>query len=211
MGTERYVIYANADKCRGCRKCELACIASHNCMTIKEAVKARKELEPRVHVVRTDTIKMPVQCHQCDEAPCANVCPTQALVQDKNGHIVMRTEYCAGCGLCVMACPYGAISRTFVKITEEEKARLGRDEPRLVAVRCDLCQEWRASEGKDVGACVEACPVGALRMIKVHEYRAILEGEAIPHTELDPDQEINEAENSASAKPKRANISSLGI
>ena len=62
MGTERYVIYANADKCRGCRKCELACIASHNCMTIKEAVKARKELEPRVHVVRTDTIKMPVQC-----------------------------------------------------------------------------------------------------------------------------------------------------
>ena len=202
MNNDRYVIYANADKCRGCRKCELACIASHNFMTIKEAVKARKEhdLEPRVHVVKTDTIKMPVQCHQCDEAPCANVCPTQALVQDGSGNIVMRTEYCAGCGLCVMACPYGAISRTFVKITEEEKARLGRDEPRLVAVRCDLCEEWRQSEGKEVGACVEACPVGALRMIKVEEYRAIMDGEAIPHEELDPDEEIKEEDRGSRAK-----------
>lgn len=201
MNNDRYVIYANADKCRGCRKCELACIASHNFMTIKEAVKARKEhdLEPRVHVVKTDTIKMPVQCHQCDEAPCANVCPTQALVQDGSGNIVMRTEYCAGCGLCVMACPYGAISRTFVKITEEEKARLGRDEPRLVAVRCDLCEEWRQSEGKEVGACVEACPVGALRMIKVEEYRAIMDGEAIPHEELDPDEEIKEKDRGSRA------------
>ncbi len=202
MNNDRYVIYANADKCRGCRKCELACIASHNFMTIKEAVKARKEhdLEPRVHVVKTDTIKMPVQCHQCDEAPCANVCPTQALVQDGSGNIVMRTEYCAGCGLCVMACPYGAISRTFVKITEEEKARLGRDEPRLVAVRCDLCEEWRQSEGKEVGACVEACPVGALRMIKVEEYRAIMDGEAIPHEELDPDEEIKEKDTGSRAR-----------
>lgn len=206
MSNDRYVIYADADKCRGCRKCELACIASHNFMTIKEAIKARKErdLEPRVHVVKTDTIKMPVQCHQCDDAPCANVCPTQALVQDNKGHIVMRTEYCAGCGLCVMACPYGAITRTFVKITEEEKARLGRNEPRLVAVRCDLCQEWRKVEGKEVSACVETCPAGALRMIKVDEYRALLDGEAVSHKELDPDKEFNGEDQATSNDDKKA-------
>lgn len=189
MSKQKYVIYANSDKCKGCRKCELACIASHNGMTVKEAVKVRSEFEPRVHVIKTDAIKMPVQCRQCENAACARVCPTQALAQNISGDIVMRTEYCAGCGLCVMACPYGAISRTFVRITEEEKARLERNEPRLVAVRCDLCREWRDAEGKEVSACVEACPFGALRMIPVEEYRQIMADRAVPHTDLEAGSE----------------------
>ena len=174
-----YVIYADADKCRACRKCELACIASHNHMTIKEAVKVRKEFEPRVHVVKTENLKMPVQCHQCEDAPCARICPTDALVQERGGPIIMRSQFCAGCGLCIMACPYGAISRSFIKLTEEEKARYERSEPRCIAVRCDLCSEWRAEEGKDTSACVEACPVGALSIIPLEEYRAIMNGEGI--------------------------------
>ncbi|MDL2314502.1 4Fe-4S dicluster domain-containing protein [Desulfovibrio sp. OttesenSCG-928-C14] len=182
---KNYVIYADATKCKGCRRCELACIASHNDMTIKEAIKVRNELEPRVHVIRTETLKMPVQCRQCEHAPCASVCPTQALQQDESGAVVMRTQYCAGCGLCVMACPYGAVTRSFVRLTEEEKARLDSGEgPRLVAVRCDLCEHWRAKEGKNVSACVEACPAGALRMIPVEEYRAMMKEGAVPHTEL---------------------------
>ena len=179
---KNYVIYADADKCRACRKCELACIASHNQMTIKEAIKQRKELEPRVHVVKTENLKMPVQCHQCEDAPCARICPTDALVQEPGGPIIMRSQFCAGCGLCIMACPYGAISRSFIKLTEEEKSRLERSEPRCIAVRCDLCSEWREAEGKNTSACVEACPVGALSMIPLEEYRAIMAGEGIDHT-----------------------------
>lgn len=174
-----YVIYADADKCRACRKCELACIASHNNMSIKEATKNRKALEPRVHVVKSGTLKLPVQCHQCAHAPCAAICPTDALVQDGSGPIVMRSQFCAGCGLCIMACPYGAISRSFIKLTEDEKARMERSEPRYIAVRCDLCSEWRAVEGKNTSACVEACPAGALRMMPIAEYRETMEGKGM--------------------------------
>lgn len=189
MSEQQYIIYADSDKCRGCKKCELACIASHNGVTIKEAAKLRKDHEPRVHVVKTDTIKMPVQCRQCEDAPCALVCPTHALIQENHGKVIMRTEFCAGCGLCVMACPYGAISKSFVEITEGEKEHLARKDPRLISVRCDLCEQWRASEGKEVTACVEACSFGALNMMPLEDYRALIRGEAVSHTILEKNEE----------------------
>ncbi len=92
-----------------------------------------------------------------------------------------------------MACPYGAISRTFVEITEDEKTRLARKDPRLISVRCDLCEQWRASEGKEVSACVEACAFGALRMMPLEEYRALMHGEALSHTALEKEAPSNSA------------------
>jgi carbon-monoxide dehydrogenase iron sulfur subunit len=176
-----YAIAADAEKCKGCRRCELACIAAHNNLTQKEAVKERKNFEPRVHVIKTETLKVPVQCRQCANAPCAAVCPLEALQQLEDGTIVMRPEYCAGCGLCVMVCPYGAISLTKVKMSEEEQASLGRTEPRRIAARCDLCLEWRAREGKEITACMEACPAGVFAFVPVEEYhRSLQEGAPQP-------------------------------
>lgn len=165
---ELFVIQAEAEKCRACRKCELACIASHNNLTIKEAAKKRTVFAPRVHVVKTDEVKMPVQCRQCKDAPCARVCPTRALVQD-DGVVTMRAQFCAACRLCIMACPYGAISLSFIGLPEEDEA--GAMHGREVAVRCDLCSEWRAREGKSSCACVEACPTKALHMVPLAEAR----------------------------------------
>lgn len=179
---ESYVIYADVNKCKGCRKCELACIASHNEMTIKEAVKHRNTLASRVHVINSGATKLPVQCRQCENAPCTRVCPTHALIQTNSGKVVMRTQFCAGCGLCMMACPYGAITRSFIHLSDDEKERLERSEPRAVAVRCDLCHEWRRKENKFASACVEACPAKALALVTVEEYRKLRKGGATPLT-----------------------------
>jgi carbon-monoxide dehydrogenase iron sulfur subunit len=183
--TDVCAIVADAEKCKGCRKCELACIAAHNGFTLKEAIKERKNFEPCVHVIKTDTVKVPVQCRQCADAPCAQVCPLEALQQRENGEIVMRPEYCAGCGLCVMVCPYGAISLSNVRMTEEEQASLGRTEPRRIAMRCDLCREWRAREGKEITACMEACPAGVFAFMPVEEYHKALR-EGVPPRGLPP-------------------------
>lgn len=102
-----------------------------------------------------------------------------------------------------MVCPYGAITCAFVRITEEEKARLERDEPRLAAIRCDLCREWRAKEGKEVSACVEACPFGALRMMPVEEYSLLMEGGAVSHTDLESGEGAPDPEGSPDERQTR--------
>jgi len=43
--------------------------------------------------------------------PRVSVCPTDAIEWDKDtGNVSIKTESCIGCGLCVVRCPYGAIS-----------------------------------------------------------------------------------------------------
>lgn len=179
---ESLSVYAGAaELCKGCRKCELACIAAHQAgMTIKDAAKERKNLEPRIHVIKHGEAKMPLQCRHCESAPCAAVCPTRALTQGTDGELRMLDEYCAGCGLCVMACPYGAISLSKVKMSEEEQASLERVEPRKVAVSCDMCREWRAREGKKVTACMEACSFKVLHLVPTKELRRALREGAAP-------------------------------
>ena len=61
------------DKCRACRRCEVACIAAHHGMTFKEAMKHRDVLVSRVQVVKAEGFKTTVRCHQCNPAPCCNL------------------------------------------------------------------------------------------------------------------------------------------
>ena len=78
----RYMIESVPEKCKACRRCEIACIAAHHGLTFKEALKKRDELVARVHVVKSGSVKSPISCRQCENAPCARICPTGALQQD---------------------------------------------------------------------------------------------------------------------------------
>lgn len=162
----RYIIESVPDKCRACRRCEIACIAAHNGLTFKEALKKRNELIARVHVVKSGAIKSPVSCRQCENAPCVRICPTGA-VYEENGQIMMNVHVCSGCRLCIMACPYGAISLGSLGLPEEGSPTMAQKSFHMVAVRCDLCVDWREKEGKSVPACVEACPTHARSMVKL--------------------------------------------
>lgn len=156
------------DKCRACRRCEVACIAAHHGMSFKEAMKHRDELVSRVQVVKTDGFKTTVRCHQCDHAPCANVCPTGALQQDPDGRIIMRVQYCVACKMCIAACPYGTITLDTIgmpTVDGEEGETLAQRARREVAVRCDMCRAWRMQNGKRITACMEACPAHALSLV----------------------------------------------
>lgn len=166
--TENSVVFANPDKCIGCKKCEMACVSAHINMPFKDAKKKGIPVISRIKVVKVEKYKYPLQCRQCEDAPCAHACPFGAIRQE-DGMVRISESLCVGCKMCVMACPFGAI-----EVGVEGEAPLSGKTNRGAAKKCDLCEAWRASNGKEVCACVEACPNQALQLIDVSTYRAVV-------------------------------------
>ncbi len=157
------------ERCRACRRCEMACIAAHHGIDIKEATKRRSEFISRVRVVKGEGFKTTVRCHECRNAPCCQICPTGALHQLLSGQVVMNEELCLACEMCADACPYGAIqmdisSLPVVKV-EDNPDDEELNKPRKVAVRCDLCRDLRAATGNWMTPCMEACPAQAIGLM----------------------------------------------
>ncbi|MFT7004701.1 MAG: hydrogenase-4 component A [Sulfurimonas sp.] len=146
-------VLANPAVCIGCATCMAGCYES--------SLQRGKLAVPRLIVTRSNSGTMPNQCRQCDDAPCANVCPTGAL-RFGSDSIEVYEESCIGCKMCVIACPFGAI-RLESEITSLSYADSEADslkEVKTKAVKCDLCF------GREDGpACVEVCPTGALSFV----------------------------------------------
>lgn len=141
-------VIADPDKCIGCRTCEIACVLAH-CDEGGLSGLTPEKFTSRLHVVETANITVPVQCRQCENAPCVQACPKNALQQGRHCVEIYENE-CIGCKACMLACPYGAI--------EIKKAEAG---DAVQVIKCDLCK------GQEKGpACIDVCPTKALREIK---------------------------------------------
>ena len=96
----RFII-ADASKCIGCRTCEVACVVSHqenqDCAALTP-----KTFLPRIHVIKGVNVSTATACRQCEDAPCANVCPNGAISRDQ-GFVHVMQERCIGCKTCVVA------------------------------------------------------------------------------------------------------------
>jgi len=159
-------IFADASKCIGCLNCELACSASHMGISLQEAYDlalGAKEMIHRNCVIKQANLTAPMQCMQCEEAPCVNACPID-IIQYENGYVKIYEEDCIGCRSCAMVCPFGAI----VMAPSKNSNVTG-----LVALKCDLC-------GGVVGeqACVNVCPTDALSLIDYVEYKKLKQTQA---------------------------------
>ena len=90
----------NAEKCTACRACELTC------SFVKEGVFA--PYRSRIRIVRLHGFNVPVVCVNCAQAPCIEVCPTEA-VSMVEGPAFIDEDACIECGSCEAECPYEAI------------------------------------------------------------------------------------------------------
>ena len=140
----RFII-ANAHDCIGCRACEVACVMSHNMSSYPDKA---EDFHPRIKVIKGIEHTTAVLCRQCEDAPCARVCPTHALIR-RDDSIQLIKERCIGCKSCALACPFGAMDIVSESVPYNAFTR-------VFASKCDLCS------GHDEGqACVNACPTQA--------------------------------------------------
>ena len=128
-------VNCNPKMCNGCVVCEYACSM--------EKEQTFNPVKSRIKAVRLDTIKnIALTCRACQDAPCVAACPNGALVQSlENKTIIVDESKCKGCGWCIQACEYGAI--TLHPSTKK-------------AIVCDMCN------GDPV--CVKWCPESALSL-----------------------------------------------
>ena len=161
-----YGLIVDVSRCTGCYACVVACKSENRTRPgvswIRIDVKEDGEFP---NVSRTYT---PVLCRQCEQIPCAAVCPYNAITRDKKGIVHFDKDLCrCGQSLCVEACPYGAISINQGRrhYFEEEEKCPGKAAHQVhedgVAEKCTLCSH-RLEKGESP-FCVQTCPTQALR------------------------------------------------
>jgi CRP-like cAMP-binding protein/Fe-S-cluster-containing hydrogenase component 2 len=151
----------------GCRICEEACVGRHGSQRLQ------------LNGTSVEGLDVLDACRQCGVGPeCVESCPEDAFERADNGTLLI-TAKCTGCGACVDACPYHAITSVprdsasasagpLWDLLRHARARLRRREiipliPAQRADKCDLCHDHADQ------ACVSACPTGALRLVPVEE------------------------------------------
>jgi len=137
-------VYVNEEVCIGCGLCQVYCQVEHS--HSKDPIKAFKKETlrtlPRIRLERNVEISFPVQCRHCSEPWCVYSCLTGAMYKDHvSGMVIVDMGKCIGCWTCIIACPYGALSRDLNSKT---------------VIKCDLCP------GREIPACVINCPNYAL-------------------------------------------------
>lgn len=138
-------IFCDVTKCIACRTCELACAVEHS--TTKDLFLAMLERpRPRkrafVHFIERG-VSHSMACQHCEDAPCIEACMSSCISKDRlTGKVDIDRSRCVACWMCIMACPFGVISR---ESSDKKKC-----------VKCDLCPD------RPSPACVDACPTRTL-------------------------------------------------
>lgn len=109
-------LIVNAEKCAGCRQCEMVCSFIHE--------RLFNPTLARITVFKDDELGFdyPITCRQCSVCPPMELCPVAALMK-KDEVTKVDNQICTGCGNCVKSCNFNA-----VKLNVEGKP-----------VICDLC------------------------------------------------------------------------
>jgi Fe-S-cluster-containing hydrogenase component 2 len=142
------IVSMDPEICVACRNCEYAC-------AFRQAGSfSSPHSNIRVNFYPEERTCIPWTCVHCEESWCMEVCPAGAIRRNAQTDAVeIDPQRCAGCKMCMLACPCGAIHF---------------DAGEKICRKCDLC-------GGDP-QCVKFCISGALQYMEVDEAFAFRRG-----------------------------------
>ena len=133
-----YGMLINTKKCIGCYACRTACQRQNDLLPDEAFIRFEEREVGTYPSVRVEHV--PLQCMHCEDAPCAQVCPTGAAHMGADGIVTVDQGRCIGCLYCMAACPYS------MRWCDDETGIVGK---------CTFCHT-RTANGMDP-ACVNTC------------------------------------------------------
>ncbi|MCF8237881.1 MAG: polysulfide reductase NrfD [Saprospiraceae bacterium] len=139
----KYGFIIDNRKCIGCHACTTACKSEHDVpVGVNRTWVKQVEKGEFPHTRRLFSV---MRCNHCTDAPCVEICPTEALYIREDGIVDFDKDRCIACKSCMQACPYDA---------------LYIDPQTHTAAKCNYC-----AHRVDIGlepACVNVCPEHAI-------------------------------------------------
>ncbi len=175
MGKKVFVI--DLSICNGCYCCQFACKDEHVGNDWSPIAKPQPEIgqfwvkldeKVRGTVPKVKVSYRPHLCMHCDDAPCMDSCPVDAIYKRDDGIVVIHPEKCTGCRNCVDACPYGVIYF---------------NEDLNIAQKCTGCAHL-LDNGWSEPRCADACPTLALRFMDEEDAKKLIAGAEVWKPEL---------------------------
>ena len=141
----RNALVIDLDRCSGCDSCVAACKLEHE-IDLGVYYNHVEIVGPTGTFPDIEQYWLPMQCQQCENPGCIEVCPTGASFRDeKTGVVLIDQDTCIGCGVCLTGCPYG------IRMIDPATNTM---------VKCTLCYEKSANDEWEP-ACVHNCCCGA--------------------------------------------------
>lgn len=165
--------------CKGCYACQIACKDEHVDNDWHPYARPQPETgqfwlqvqeKVRGTIPKVMMSFVPKLCMHCDEAPCMRDCPEEAIYKRKDGLVIIDSDKCTGCGVCLETCPHDAV---FFNHDLE------------IAQKCTGCAHLLDHDDDwDIPRCVDACPNEAIRFGEESELRDLAKGAEQLHPEF---------------------------
>jgi tetrathionate reductase subunit B len=155
-------------RCNGCYNCQIVCKDEHVGNDWSPIAKPQPEVgqfwlqlkeKVRGTVPKVKVSYRPHLCMHCDNAPCIAACPVPgAAYKREDGLVILDTQKCTGCRLCVAACPYDVIFF---------------NEDLNLAQKCTGCAHL-LDDGWAEPRCADACPTECLKLMDEDEAKELV-------------------------------------
>ena len=140
---KHYGLLIDQERCIGCDACTVACRLEHNVAEGFIYVYTEKSDQKDVATGSFPNCQLnfvPKLCNHCENPPCIQACPVDAIYQREDNIVLIDKNQCTGCQNCLEACPYDIMEFD----AEEELAQ-----------KCNFCVH-RIDQGLNP-FCVECC------------------------------------------------------